>query len=608
MTRKLKWLAVAAGFLLLLIALAPWTVSGAALRAQLADQVFQQTGLVARLEGRTTLALLPRPRIKIEDVTIGDDGGKVIISSTTLRGDLRLLAAIGGRMEVSSVSFAAPQVDIDLDGKPLPAQSAIARARETPSSSARAKREDATRLATISITNATMRLRRGQEQIAQLNDVSSTLEWSSLGNPAGLRAAFTLHDESVELSAWLGQPARFLRGEASPLSLRLEAPSLKLNANGIVTGGANPSFNGKINTTSPSLRRVLTKLGFEMPLPMEGALNLSADAQGNPRSLQLSELQFKLDASSFEGALIISAHKGRPALMGTLATRMLDLNSATSEVEFETQSDGRWSNRALPRRDFARADIDLRVSANRVSFGRFNLRDAALSIQSSSGKAEIAIAEARAYGGTLKARFNAAPNENGYDLRAVAAFADVDSGPLFSDLLRSNRVTGKLSGEFSLAGEGASLGQITRQLQGQARFGLINGDIGGLDLEQALRRLEKRPLSIASEIRTGRTSISQAALQIEIEKGIARIKEFEAKGPGIVFDVAGSASIGRRTLDLSIRASQSGRENVEQAPQLSLGLSGNWDDPHLQIDARSLIRRSQAAQPLLRKEEPSAAQ
>ena len=607
MNRKLKWLALAAGFLLLLIALAPWTVSGAALRAQLADQVFQQTGLVARLEGRTTLALLPRPRIKIEDVTIGDEGGKVMISSTTLRGDLRLLAAIGGRMEVASVSFAAPHVDIDLDGKPLPTQSAIARMRETPPSSAQAKREDATRLATITLSNATLRLRRGQDEIARLDDVSSTLEWSSLGNPAGLRATFNLQGEAVDFGAWLGQPARFLRGEASPLSLRLDAQSLKLNANGIVTGGMNPTYNGKIHTTTPSLRRVLTKLGLEMPLPIEGALKLSADAQATPRSLQLSELQFKLDASSFEGALIVSVHQGRPAVMGTLATRMLDLAAATRDVDFETKPDGRWSNRTLPRRDFARADIDLRVSANRVNLGRFNLRDAALSIQSSSGKAEIAIAEARAYGGTLKARFNATPNESGYDLRSVAAFTDVDSGPLFSDLLRSNRVTGKLSGEFSLAGDGANIGQIMRKLQGQARFEMMNGDIGGLDLEQALRRLEKRPLSIASEIRTGRTSISQAAMQIEIDQGVARIKQFDAKGPGLMFEVAGSASIGRRTLDLSIRASQSGRDNVEQAPQLSLGLTGNWDDPHLQIDARSLIRRSQAAQPLLRKDETNAA-
>ena len=163
-------------------------------------------------------------------------------------------------------------------------------------------------------------------------------------------------------------------------------------------------------------------------------------------------------------------------------------------------------------------------------------------------------------------------------------------------------MNGKLSGDFSIAGDGASLGQIMRRLQGQARFELLNGDIGGLDLEQALRRLEKRPLSIASEIRTGRTSVTKAELQLNIEQGVARIKNFQAIGPGLIFDVSGAASIGRRSLDLSIRASQSGRENVEQAPQLSLGLTGNWDDPHLQIDARSLIRRSQAAQPLLRKE------
>ena len=602
MNRKLKWLAVAAGLILLLIAIAPWTVSGTALRAQLAEQVFQQTGLVAHLEGRTTLALLPRPRIKIEGVTIGDAGGKVMIKAGTLRGDLRLWPVIGARMEVSSISFSSPQVEIDLDGQPLPNESAIARVRDTAPSSAQAKREDATRLATIHLNDATLRLRRGQDLIAQLDDVSSTLEWSSLGNPAGLRASFIMRGEPVDFSAWLGQPARFLRGEASPLSLRLDSHSLKLSANGIVTGGASPTYTGKITTSSPSLRRLLARYGYEMPLPIEGALNLSADAQANPRSLQLSDLQFKLDASTFEGALIVSTHKGRPAIMGTLATRLLDLNPALRDIEIEPDSEGRWSNNVLPPRTLGHADIDLRVSANRAALGRVNLRDAAFSIQSTSSKQEVAIAEARAYGGTLKARFIASPNESGYDFRTTAAFTDVDSGPFFNDLLRSNRMNGKLSGDFSIAGDGASLGQIMRRLQGQARFELLNGDIGGLDLEQALRRLEKRPLSIASEIRTGRTSVTKAELQLNIEQGVARIKNFQAIGPGLIFDVSGAASIGRRSLDLSIRASQSGRENVEQAPQLSLGLTGNWDDPHLQIDARSLIRRSQAAQPLLRKE------
>jgi hypothetical protein len=73
-------------------------------------------------------ALLPRPRIKIEEVTIHDRDGKLLIKSGTVRGNLRLLPAFAGRMEVSSLSLTAPDIDIDLDGKPLSGEGAIARA------------------------------------------------------------------------------------------------------------------------------------------------------------------------------------------------------------------------------------------------------------------------------------------------------------------------------------------------------------------------------------------------------------------------------------------------------------------------------------------------
>ena len=64
--------------------------------------------------------------------------------------------------------------------------------------------------------------------------------------------------------------------------------------------------------------------------------------------------------------------------------------------------------------------------------------------------------------------------------------------------------------------------------------------------------------------------------------------------------VTGSASIARRQLDLTIRARQTGRDDSQPAPQLNMDLRGNWDDPNLIIDAQSLIRRSEAAAPLLR--------
>jgi AsmA protein len=147
---------------------------------------------------------------------------------------------------------------------------------------------------------------------------------------------------------------------------------------------------------------------------------------------------------------------------------------------------------------------------------------------------------------------------------------------------------------------------VAATLRGTASVDLANGDIVGLDLEQALRRLEKRPLSIASDIRSGSTSFRDTHLDLDVADGVAHVRNFEAKGAGVDVAVSGSASIARRLLNLTIEARQTGREDKQPAPQLSMDLKGNWDDPNLVIDAQSLIRRSQAAAPLML--EPSASQ
>ena len=601
MNKKLKWLAASLVALGILAALAPWTFSGAAMRNELALQIRETTGLIAQANGRTTLALLPRPRIKIEEVTIQDREGKLLIRSGVVRGNLRILPAFAGRMEVSSLSLTAATIDIDLDGKPLSSEGAIARAIEARSETGEAASADTARLASVSINNGTARLTRGGEVVSLLENIEGTLDWRSLNQPAGLRASFIWAGEAVDVTAWLGQPAQALRGGSSPISLRMDSPSLNLSANGIVSGGQTPSYAGKFIANAPSLGAVLDRNNIYLPLPgLRGPLSLSADARASQRSIQLSELQFKLDETAYEGAVILSSYRGRPALMGTLATKLLQIDPFLSEVPTPRESNGRWSSAALPRPDLARADVDLRISANRVNIGRVQARDAGFSILVASGKAEMVIAEATAFGGSIKARFIAEPSEAGYALRATAAFARVDSAALMNDVFRSQRFSGSATGELAFAGEGASVAQVLSSLRGTAKVALANGEVTGLDLEQALRRLEKRPLSIASDMRSGRTAFSEAQIDLDIAGGVAKVVTLEARGAGVDISVSGSASVARRLLDLTIKARQTGREDNQPAPQLNMDLKGNWDDPNLVIDAQSLIRRSEAAAPLLR--------
>ena len=601
MNKKLKWIAIGVAALTVMAAMAPWTYSGSAMRSELALQVRETTGLIVQTGGRTTLALLPRPRVKFAEVTIRDREGKLVIKSGTLRGDIRILPAFAGRMEVSSLSLTAPDIAIDLDGQPLSAEGVIARAIEARPDKRETSSVDTARLGSIAIHNGTAHLTRGGTIVSTLDDLEGNLDWRSLDTPAGLHASFTWENERVDVAAWLGQPAQALRGGSSPVSLRLDSPSLIINANGIVSGGPTPSYSGKFSAEAPSLRAILAKNSLNLPLPGPlGALSLSADARATLRSIQLSDLQFKLDETNYEGAVILSAHQGRPALMGTLATKDLEVGPLLTPIPTLREDDGGWNGAPLPKLDLGRADVDLRVSANRAMIGRTEVRDAGISILVTGGKAEVAVAEAKAFGGSVKARLTAEPSSAGYQVGLSSSFRRVDSPSFLAEVLRSQRFSGEAKGEFAVSGEGSSVAQVLASLRGKASVDLTDGDIAGLDLEQALRRLEKRPLSIASDIRSGRTSFRNAHLDLNVDAGVATVQDFEANGAGVDVTVSGSASVAKRLLDLTIQARQAGRDDNEPAPQLSMGLKGRWDDPNLIIDARSLISRSEAAAPLLR--------
>ena len=146
-----------------------------------------------------------------------------------------------------------------------------------------------------------------------------------------------------------------------------------------------------------------------------------------------------------------------------------------------------------------------------------------------------------------------------------------------------------------------SLAEIMHSLDGRGQFKLADGEVSGVDLEQALRRMEKRPLSIATEVRTGRTSFTSASGAFDISGGNAEMDQCVASGPGVELAMTGSTEIGDRSLDLHVVARQTGVDTSNpNAPQLHLDLMGSWDDPVLVLDTASLIRRSAVAAPLLR--------
>ena len=139
---------------------------------------------------------------------------------------------------------------------------------------------------------------------------------------------------------------------------------------------------------------------------------------------------------------------------------------------------------------------------------------------------------------------------------------------------------------------------VTNTLSGTASLNAHNGALAGINVEQLLRRLERRPLSGNGDFRTGRTPFDQFMLADQDRPGPSFRRRHASDGPAVRLAVGGQVSVPTRDLDLKGVATLVSSETANEF-DLPFVVQGQWDDPIMLPDAQSLIRRSGAAAPLL---------
>jgi AsmA protein len=231
--------------------------------------------------------------------------------------------------------------------------------------------------------------------------------------------------------------------------------------------------------------------------------------------------------------------------------------------------------------------------------GRASFDDLGASLLLNNGQLEVSISQARVYGGQVKGRLVLTPQDQTASLRAAGGFSKIDAGALSKDVFGQLRMSGEAEGQISLNGTGDTIDEIVGSLNGTIEARFRNGDIHGIDLEQALRRLDKRPLSLLTDMRTGRTGFESATVSANLNKGMIELSEALVSGLGVQLALTGKASVPERKLDMRAIARQTGPTGTN-GPQLMLDIRGPWDEPQIILDKDSLIRRSDAAAPLLR--------
>jgi AsmA protein len=203
----------------------------------------------------------------------------------------------------------------------------------------------------------------------------------------------------------------------------------------------------------------------------------------------------------------------------------------------------------------------------------------------------------------VKGTFGLAKSLAGADFKAQLQFANVDLEQCLGDMFGIRKLEGKGNFGFAIDSSGRSVYELTKGLNGTSTLSSRKGAIAGFNVEQLLRRIERRPLSGGGEFRTGRTPYETLTVNLTIVQGVANVEEVRMDGGNVNLMVTGSASIPARELDLKGTASllslAASSANAAPAFALPFIVQGPWDDPIILPDPQSRIERSGAAAPIL---------
>lgn len=572
-------------------------VSSDSVREQALDEIQAVTGLRPVLRGPVEVSLFPNGTVSFDDVALGD-AKTPALTAERLVARLRFLPLLIGHVEIADVSLERPQIAIDLEPNGGSNWAGLI------TSLAKSQKPGAPRPTAFSemrINDGTVTLRDPQSGASErLDGVNFSLAWPSISKTFGATGRFVWHDEPIDASMTLADFSAALAGNRTGLKLRLSGKPGKLAFEGAIGVKPTLKLDGTIAADSKSLRDVMAWAG-QTPLPGGGFGHFSIKAQTNVvgDTIGLSGVNVDLDGNTAEGVLTYVVD-GRSSLQGTLASDKLDLTPYVSTARLLTANEHQWNNTRIALDGLTGSDFDLRISAGKVIVSNATFGRTAIGVTLRNGQLVVNVGEAQAYGGVIKGSMRLADAKGGIDVKSQLNFNDVDLESCLDQLFGLRRLEGKGDIALSLEGKGDTVLGVTRTLNGTASLKGQNGALAGLNIEQLLRRLERRPLSGGGEFRTGRTPFDKIAIDLKIVNGLAGVQTMAISGTAVNLALAGSASIPQRELDLKGTAALVAASRPGASPfSLPFIVQGSWDDPIMLPDPEALLRRSDAAAPLL---------
>ncbi len=590
---------IAASFFAVLIGLTAmsWLIDRDAVRQSVESQIRAVTGLDLMVNGDVRISAFPGSYVTLHQVSLRSTDAKDALSVEELTANLRLLPLLMRRFEIADVTFSHPHINVTRNPDGRTNWSSII---ETLGRTIQPGTDSPVSFSEVRIKDGVVNYKdETHHEIGTIDGIDVSLAWPSISRSFAATGQFNWRGERIDGSLSINDFIAALSGERSGLKARLASTPLKFAFDGAIANRASLLLEGTLTADSPSLRNTLRWAGQSPPgTESLGRFSLKARANTVGESIALTNVNIEVDGNVAEGVITYN-NSGRQTVQATLAAETLDFTPYIESVRLIANGSRDWSKQLFDLRGLSAIDLDMRLSAAKITIGNSKLGRTALGANLRNGTLALSIGEAQIYNGIVKGSLGITRSGAMADVKAQFQFSDVDLEAGANDLFGTRRLSGRGNMNISLEASGSSPFGLAQSLDGTANLIGRSGTINDFNIEQLLKRLERRPLSGTGNFRNGATPFDLINISLSFNKGLATAEDVRIEGPTAQLTLTGTTSVPSREYDLKGVASLVSTSEAAPAFQLPFVVQGPWDDPLIYPDPDSLIRRSPASAPLL---------
>ena len=262
-------------------------------KPQIVEQVKNATGLDVTVGGDLSLAVLPSPRVKIEDIVVAAPLKKKfenLLSMKSAEVSVQLMPLLQKKVEIKSVTLIAPDIQIEImqDGTPSWTTDKIAKAKKVKEVTPEGVKQETAKAASNvldSIALDKLEVQDGKLQfinhqtgaVQSASNVDVVLKANSLKGPFEVKGGLVYQDKKITIDGGTGKLPKGDEGLTVKAKVALPDADTTLNFQGVTSIAAPYDVQGQttVKIGSPAKLQAVTGVslgGYSKSVALDGLL------------------------------------------------------------------------------------------------------------------------------------------------------------------------------------------------------------------------------------------------------------------------------------------------------------------------------------------------